>query len=257
MAYRVNRTVIWQAGPSTPIKYSFTIDANLSVESFINQIATVSLVGSVSISNYPLNSRNSFAASDFAVLSPGDVDVATHPFVYGTSYYQQAIPFLPDPQNGDVNKILIQFRGDTWISDSVNNNNKSSLYIKGQGVVVNQIDQETTSTFPISLTYDVPIAASGNTPVLEWITSGADNSTTYDWMDKQVWVSWFDLDYRPGAVLDTVWKSHNRSGGKCHVFDNSKYLEMRTVGAPTAMGNPPSIYHDNKWYNGARLGKES
>lgn len=68
-------------------------------------------------------------------------------------------------------------------------------------------------------------------------------------------------DYRPGCTLDTnthIWKSHNRTNGACHVLsnvDNMTWQEMRTFGAPTALGNPPSIYHDNKWYNQLKLGK--
>lgn len=256
MSFHVARDVAWQAGPGTPVKYMFSFSADVSVEDFVEQVATISVIGTVTITNHPMNSRNSFAASDFAVLTPGDVDVASHPFVHGTSYYEHAIPFLPDPQNSDQDKILVQFRGDTWRNDPINNRNRVSLYTKYQGLVVDGIDQETFLTYPINFSYDVPIATSGDTPVLAWITSGADNSTTYDWMDKQVWASWFDLDYRPGAVSDTIWKSHNRSGGKCHVYDGSKYLELRTVGGPTAMGNPPSLYHDNKWFNGIRIGKE-
>lgn len=65
-------------------------------------------------------------------------------------------------------------------------------------------------------------------------------------------------DYRPGAVLSNgEWLSHNRVGGTCHVLSNTTgpvYTEMRTIGAPTAMGNPPSVYHDGKWYNMARIG---
>ena len=65
------------------------------------------------------------------------------------------------------------------------------------------------------------------------------------------------MDYRPGTVYDSsVWQSHNRPVGKCHVYNSSRYLEMRTIGSPTAMGNPPSIYHNGKWYNGANIGKD-
>lgn len=63
-------------------------------------------------------------------------------------------------------------------------------------------------------------------------------------------------DYRPGAVNDNgVWKSHDRTGGKCHVYNGAKYLEMRTQGGPTALGNPPSTYKSSKWYNMNKLGK--
>lgn len=82
----------------------------------------------------------------------------------------------------------------------------------------------------------------------------------YGWYDD-VWAgvqfkNTLPADYRPGAVNDSgVWKSHDRTGGKCHVYNGAKYIEMRTQGAPTAMGNPPSTYKSSKWYNMAKLGK--
>lgn len=64
-------------------------------------------------------------------------------------------------------------------------------------------------------------------------------------------------DYRPGTILDTnVWRSHNRAGGKCHVFNGSSWVELRTVDGPTGMGNPPSINRSDKWYNQRKIGVE-
>ena len=73
-------------------------------------------------------------------------------------------------------------------------------------------------------------------------------------------------DYRPGAALDTntsVWKSHNRTNGACHVLSNvgsMTWQECRTVdGDDGGQGNPPLILHAanaNSWYNQKRLGKE-
>lgn len=258
MAFRVNKTVSWNAGGDTPNKYEFGIDAYLTVEDLINNVAVININGTVTVTNYPTNSRNSWKASDFAVLVPGDVDVDSHPFVYGTAYYQYAIPFLPDPQNGDVDKVILEFRGDTWASDPVNNNNRSSLWMQVQSLVLDQYDQEGTQTFPINYSYSVTVPQTGNAPVLMWESSGASSSGDYSWMDPEVWATWFDLDYRPGAINDNgTWKSHNRSGGTCHILSNTTgpvFTEMRTVGAPTAMGNSPSLYHDNKWYNMARIG---
>lgn len=256
MAFHISQTVAWQAGEGTPVKYSFTLDADVNVVSFVNQIATISIVGTAGVTNHPYNSQNSFAASDFAVLVPGNVDTTAHPFVYGTRYYEQSLPFLPDPQNGDAAKMLVQFRGDTWRSDPSNNRNKSSLWINGSGLVMDKFDQEGSNQFTINQTFSLPIATSGNTDILIWDSSGCNNATDYSWMNRRVWASWFDLDYRPGAIKDTNWKSHNRSGGTCHVFNGSSYTEMRTVGAPTAMGNPPSVLHDNKWYNMLKTGSE-
>ena len=72
-------------------------------------------------------------------------------------------------------------------------------------------------------------------------------------------------DYRPGASLDTntsVWKSHNRTNGACHVLsnvNNMTWTECRTLDGGTGQGNPPLILHAgdaNSWYNQKKLGKE-
>lgn len=257
MAFHIYKTVTWEAGEGTPPKYTFTLDANVNVEAFVNQVATISVVGTVTVSNYPTNSRNSWAASDFAVLVPGNVNTQSHPFAYGTRYYEHAIPFLPDPQNGDASKMLAQFRGDTWVSDPSNNRNKSSLWTKNGGLVINSLDTESTESYTLNTTFDIPINSSGDTVIIAWDSSGANNATDYNWLDRETWASWFDLDYRPGAVLDTnVWRSHNRSSGKCHAYNGSRWSELRTVGGPTAMGNPPSVNRSDKWYNQIRIGVE-
>lgn len=64
-------------------------------------------------------------------------------------------------------------------------------------------------------------------------------------------------DYRPGATLNSVWLSHDRTGGKAHILTSGgTWREMRTVGSPTDLGNPPSIRKNDAWYNMAKLGKE-
>ena len=65
-----------------------------------------------------------------------------------------------------------------------------------------------------------------------------------------------EVDYRPGAILDGVWKSHNRSAGTAHIYDGTKWVEMKTAGSPTDLGDPPSIRKNDAWYNMAKLGKE-
>ena len=69
-------------------------------------------------------------------------------------------------------------------------------------------------------------------------------------------------DYRPGASLDTntsVWKSHNRERGACHVLKNGVWQECRTVGGDEGgQGNPPLMLRSpnaNSWYNQRLLGK--
>lgn len=70
-------------------------------------------------------------------------------------------------------------------------------------------------------------------------------------------------DYRPGASLDTntsVWKSHNRERGACHVLKNGVWQECRTVGGDEGeKGNPPLILtaaNANSWRNQKLLGKQ-
>ena len=70
-------------------------------------------------------------------------------------------------------------------------------------------------------------------------------------------------DYRPGASLDTntsIWKSHNRNNGACHVLNNGSWQECRTVdGDSGGRGNPPLILHSasaDGWYNQKLLGKQ-
>lgn len=66
-------------------------------------------------------------------------------------------------------------------------------------------------------------------------------------------------DYRPGATLDSssIWQSHDRTGGSAHILTSGgTWREMRTLGSPTDLGNPPSIRKNDAWYNMAKLGKE-
>lgn len=267
MSFRVNRTVEWRAGPGTPVKYHFDLDVNISISSISGNIATIQMSGTYGIQNNPTNSRNSFAASDFAILSKGDVDPWNYPFAAGTSYYQATLPFATNAPQSVRDGILIEFRGDTWISDPVNNNNRSTLYAQPSGVVLDTYDGSTYQSFSINTTFTIDITGGGDIPILTWVTSGADNSTTYSWLQHEVWASWFDLDYRPGATLDTdtsIWKSHNRINGACHVLSNvgdMTWQECRTLGGDSgAQGNPPLILHStnaNSWYNQKKLGKMS
>lgn len=265
MAFNVNRTISWQAGPDTPEKYVFNLNVNIDLVSVSGNTATISMVGTYGVQNYPTNSRNSFAASDFAVLSKGDVDPWNYPFTYGTSYYESALPFATNAPQSVVDGILIEFRGDTWLSDPNNNNNRSTLYAKPSGVVLNAYDGSTYQSFNINTTFTVDISGGGDIPILTWVTSGANDATDYSWLQHEVWASWFDLDYRPGATLDTntsIWKSHNRTNGACHVLSNVSNMtwqECRTLGGDvSAQGNPPLILHAanaNSWYNQKRIGK--
>lgn len=265
MSFRVNKLVSWAAGEGTPIKYTFNLDVNISIQSVSGTTATIKMVGTYGVQNNPTNSQNSFAASDFAILSKGDVDPWDYPFTPGVSYYQTSLPFATNAPSSVVDGILIEFRGDTWIGDPIDNNNRSTLYEKSIGVVLNTYNGSTYQSFNVNTTFTVDISGGGDIPLLTWVTSGANNSTDYSWLQHQVWASWFDLDYRPGATLDTdtsVWKSHNRTDGACHILPNTtgtNWHECRTIGGESSLqGNPPLILHAadaNSWYNQKRIGK--
>lgn len=63
-------------------------------------------------------------------------------------------------------------------------------------------------------------------------------------------------DYRPGATLNSVWLSHDRTGGSAHILTSGgTWREMRTVDGLVASDNPPSIY-TTKWMNQRLIGKE-
>lgn len=65
-----------------------------------------------------------------------------------------------------------------------------------------------------------------------------------------------EVDYRPGAILDGVWKSHNRSAGTAHIYDGTKWVEMKTSDGHSASENPPSINDGTKWVNQNKIGQE-
>ena len=256
MAVNVNQTVEWRAGAGTPVKYSFSINAQAEVVGSTSTTISVRLWGNLSVTNHPTNSRNTWPASDFAVLTLGGYDPADYQFTQGTSYYEAALPTLPNAPQSYLDAMLVEFRGDTYISDGAN---RSSLWIKNSGVVLNSYSAEGTQTFPINLTFTVTLTGDREQPILIWNSSGASNSTSYGWLTHQVWLSLIDLDYRPGAILNSsnVWLSHNRSGGTAHVLgSDSKWREMRTINGLSASDNPPSIRLNNKWFNQRKIGKE-
>jgi uncharacterized repeat protein (TIGR02543 family) len=62
--------------------------------------------------------------------------------------------------------------------------------------------------------------------------------------------------YHPGKIWDgSSWASHDREpGGDARVKGSGGWLDMRTIDAPTGKNDPPSIYHDNDWYNMRDIG---
>ena len=255
MAFRVDKVVSWAAGLGTPNKYEFHITADVDIVSLVDNTATFSIIGTIGIQNYPTQSRNSFAASDFAVLTLGGKDPADYPFTTGTRYYQTALPALPNAPQTYVDAIIAEFRGDTYRADG---NNRSSLYIKNSGVVLDAYNGSTYQTFSLNQTFSIDVSAGGNIPILIWNTSGANNATDYSWLQHQVWVSWFDLDYRPGYIYNSTENqlSHNRSTGAANIYTGNAWQTMRTVNGPTGTGNPPLIYDGSAWHNMRRIGDE-
>lgn len=66
--------------------------------------------------------------------------------------------------------------------------------------------------------------------------------------------------YHPGAVMNSnsQWLSHDRDAGTASVLSDLQnvWFDMRTIDAPTGLGDPPSIYHDSKYFNQQKFGKE-
>jgi hypothetical protein len=76
---------------------------------------------------------------------------------------------------------------------------------------------------------------------------------------KYLYAVW-EKYYHPGAVLDgnSKWMSHDRASGACQMLtdvQNDTWTDMRTIDAPTGLGDPPAIYHDAKYYNQRKVGK--
>lgn len=252
MAFKIQREVLWRAGEGTPVKYRLGVDLSCEMTNITESAATFSLTGTVTVSNHPNNSQNSWPASDFAVMTLGGFDPYNYPFTAGTSYYQTPLPAVPNAPQSYVDAIQLEFRGDT----AAPNPNRSSLYIKGQGVVLNANSSESTNTFNVNNTFTIQLNGSPTQEVLIWSASGADSSTRYNWLERQVWATMVDFDYRPGMTWNgSAYMSHNRSGGVCNVWNGSSWKEMRTEGAPSAKGNPPLIFRGNDWFNQAKIGQ--
>ena len=69
----------------------------------------------------------------------------------------------------------------------------------------------------------------------------------------------YDDVFRMGITFKNILpaQSHERTGGKAHILTSGgTWSEMRTVGSPTELGNPPSIRKNNAWYNMAKIGKQ-
>lgn len=252
MAVQINKYVQWQAGEGTPVKYSFEFNGESDIVSISGTTATVYLRGTVTVTNHPYNSQNSFAASDISALCPGDKDIWNYQFSSGTSYYETSLPCAPNAPAGYQDSILVEFRGDTYRVDGPN---RSNLYVKGSGMVLDQLSTEESRSFQIDQTFTITLSGDPNQQILTWVSSGANSSTDYSWYMHEAWATWAEYDYRPGKVYDnSVWQSHNRATGAANIYNGSTWNTMRTVNGPNESGNPPEIKHQSDWKNMRKIG---
>lgn len=257
MGYHLYQHPVWNSGPGSQDKYGFELDVDVDVVSVSGHTATISMVGSVTVENYAHNTSNVQKASDYAVVTIGSADVWDYPFTPYADYYEDALPCAPGAPQSVVDGILLEFRGDTWRSDPYMPGNRSSLYMKGQGLVLDQLYSTTTRTFNVNMTFTIDVT-DGDVPILAYVSSGWSPGPIYEWLDHEVLVSWFELDYRPGAVWNgSNWLSHNRASGVANIRTSSAWQTMRTVDGGTGTDNPPLIKHSSGWRNMRRVGQDS
>ena len=252
MAFHISEFKDWRAGAGTPPKYSVSFELDCALESQTQTEATFRLTGTVQVTNYPDNSRNSWPASDFAVLTLGGFDPTDYQFSNGVSYYKWALPALPNAPQSYKDAMQIEFRGDTSRADGPN---RVSLWVNGQNTVINQQSTAGTWTVRLNQTFTLQLTGDPYQEVLIYTHSGANNATDYTWLAHDVWATLFNFDYRPMAVWNGYdWASCNRSNGWMAVWNGSGWPECRTENYPTGQDNPPYIYRNGGWYNQAKVG---
>lgn len=264
MATHIVKSVAWN-NPSI-YKYRITLDAYFNVIGVHNHTATVRITGSYVVDQSEHDQEMvSAPASDYGFLFEGEVIPASPTTVIPGDHYMEAIPTLFGGSAEQYrDKMILEFRGDTYRSDG---GNFTNLWTKSDGLIINRKFGNTSTTIPLDITITADISDGGRSPILSWATTYVTfGPTVYHWGDSVAWVSFVDLDYRPGATLDTntgIWKSHNRTNGACHVLSNVgniTWKECRTVaGDAGGQGNPPLILHSasaDGWYNQKLLGKQ-
>lgn len=265
MSTHISKTVSWNNDDI--YKYKVSIDANISIIGVSETMATVNISGNYTVYQTEHEQQMvSTPASDYGFLFYGEVLPAAPATVIPGDHYMEALPTLfGGSAEQYMSKMLLEFRGDTYASDG---GNFTNLWTVHDGVIINRKFGNTSTVIPLNETFQIDISGGLNTPVLSWSTTYVTfNPTTYHWGDTVTWMTLADLDYRPGATLDTntnIWKSHNRGNGACHVLSSTSpmtWQECRTLGGDaSAQGNPPLILHAanaSSWYNQKRLGKES
>ena len=258
MAYHLVKDPEWRSGAGTPLKYVFHLDVYVDVVSVVGATATISVQGTYGVTNYSTNTSNAAQASDFALVTPGDADAWNYNFTPYVDYYEAALPVIPNAPSSVSSKVLIEFRGDTWRNDPVMPGNRSSLWLNGSGTVLDQLyTQGETRTFSINKTFTIDVSGGGNTPILAYVSSGWTPGPIYAWLEHEVLVSWFELDYRPGAVWNgSAWLSHNRTAGAADVRTASAWQTMRTVDGGSGSGNPPTLRNASAFKNMRKVGSE-
>lgn len=257
MAFHLVAEPTWRSGAGTPPKYTFHLDVMVDVVRVVGSTATISVKGTYGATNYATNTSNAQKASDFAMVTMGTTDAWNYQFTPYQEYYEAALPVIPNAPQSAIDGVLLEFRGDTWRNDPAHPGNRSSLWQKGVGTVLDQFyGQNETRTFNIDTTFTVDVS-DGDVSILSYVDSGWESGPIYEWMSHTTLVSFFQLDYRPSATWNgTEWLSHNRAGGVENIHTGSSWRTMRTVDGASGTGNPPLIKHAGAWYNQRKIGRE-
>lgn len=276
MAFHIDQFREWRAGAGSAPKYSVRMELDCSLVSKTATEATFRIEGPITVINYPDNSRNSWPASDFAVLTIAGYDPIDYQFTKGASYYQAKLPALPNAPQSYLNALRVEFRGDTSRADGPN---RVSLWTNELGgyLAYNSVATGGTFTFRTSQTFTLKLTGEKTQPVLIYTHSGANNSTDYSWLSHEVWATVFDIDpepgpgpdpkppaptdYRPGSIWNgSQWMSHNRDAewspqtGAANILCGGSWNEMRTQ---EGVNDPPTIYAGYGWQNQAKIGTDA
>ena len=257
MGIRADINDAWAAGAGSPTKYEFSMSSEIDVVQDGDE-ADFTWHGTLTVTNYPNNSRNGFPASDFATWSVGDDNFSRggeiNDYHYGAT--------MPYTGNGlPTDKILVQFQGRTWRGGGANT---TTVYNRGAGIVLPQSGAAGTRTYNFSIPFHLHLTEEPEQIVVFYNGSGANNGMNASWFRNEVYIyvrqfmdaGLITFDYRPGErKVQGVWQSHNRENGGVCERKNGGWYEMRTrQGDKNAKGDPPERKHDNDWYNMHKIG---
>lgn len=179
---------------------------------------------------------------------------------------------FPNSSYSEVTQVPVVVEVD-WVSTLKYNANG------GTGAPSNQTHTNTSSTSSYNQTVSSTVPTRENYRFEGWADSASATTAQYQPGDtitiqkssptKTIYAVWTEF-YRPGAVFYSTddtdpwtqvgeYDSHNRTAGNARILPadgGTVWTEMRTIGAPTELGDTPSIFHDDKWYNQKKLGKE-